>query len=221
MTLSKERIQELKDILEKKARKEISWEEAEEAARNLAGLAEVMYDCWVEEKRRERKLRESPKGFVLEGVGYTCAICHGSTREVGNWFDKWGIKCTTCQKAIDRKEIPPSLAKFRESWYSKWDLESRFNLNHHVLKKWVANGIIKARTILNENGRVHTQLFLLRDNKDFLPPKKMVESKLVSHEKDGQTWHRSEPWYRFVDPFEYLKGYKIMEHMQRTPIEKE
>jgi hypothetical protein len=60
------------------------------------------------------------------------------------------------------------------------------------------------------------QLFLIKDNKDTLPPKKMTESKMVKETKDGKDWYRSEPWYRFVDPFEYLKGYKIMDHMRQT-----
>lgn len=219
MALSDERIQEFKDLMEKKSGKEVCWEEAEEGARNLAGLANVLYDCYVKEKQREAKLQEFPKGYVLEKTGHTCAICWGSTREGENWYDKWGIKCNTCQGAINRKEIPPSLAKFRDSRYSKWDLERSFNLTTPVLNRWIKEGIIKARTVKTETGRVHAQLFLIRDNKDFLPPKKMVESKMVRFEKDGQTWHRSEPWYRFVDPFEYLKNFKIVDYMQYSKDE--
>ena len=213
-------IQEIKDMLEKDSGKEVTWDEAEEAMRNLTGLAEILYDHWVEDQRRKKRLLESPKGFVLDGVGYTCFICGSGTKAGENWYDKWGIKCTTCQKAIDRKEIPGSLAKFKDSWYSKWELESRFNLKTVALKKWIKEGIIKARTVTGESGRPHVQLFLIKDNKDFLPPKKMTESHLVREEKDGQTWHRSEPWYRFVDPHEHLKGYRIMDYLRVVEAEK-
>lgn len=63
------------------------------------------------------------------------------------------------------------------------------------------------------------QIFLLCDNKGFLPPKKLTEPQMVREEKEGKTWHHLEPWYRFVDPFEHLKGYAIMDHMRATPAE--
>jgi hypothetical protein len=153
--------------------------------------------------------------LVEEGVGYTCFICGNHTQAGGNWYDKWGIKCTTCQRAIDRKEIPASLAKNKDSWYSKYDLESHFNLKGPILRDWIKKGIIKMRIITNDGKGVHTQLFLIKDNKDFLPPKKLVESHLVKETKDGKDWYHSEPWYKFVNPHEHLKGYKILEYIKK------
>jgi hypothetical protein len=216
MTYSKDLVQKTKKLMEEKSGKEVSEEEAEQATEQLARLAELLFDCWREDKRREKKLEEFPNGYTLDGVGYSCAICGSGTPKDGNWYDRWGIKCLICQGAINRKELPPSLAKSRDAWYTKFELERSFNLTTPVLKKWIKDDIIKVRNVMNENGRVHIQLFLLKDNKDFLPPKKMVESRSVSEEKDGQTWFRSYPWYRFVDPFEHLKGYRIMEYMQTT-----
>ena len=170
---------------------------------------------WKEkEKAREDKLKENPKGFHLEGAGYTCFICGDSTPEGDNWYDKWGIKCLVCQKAIDKKEIPASLAKFKDSWYSKYDIESSFNVKSPTLRKWIRDGIIKARTVSQYGEGVHTQLFLLKDNKDFLPPKKLVESHLVKEVKDGKEYQRMHPWYHFVDPKKHLKDYKIMEYLR-------
>lgn len=220
MKLSDERIQEIKNLLEEKGGREYTWEEASEAAYNMAGFAELIYDCWVEDQKRKKKLAESPRGFALDGVGYTCAICHQHTLDGGNWYDKWGIKCLTCQKAIDKKIIPGSCAKNEESWYSKYDLESRFNLDRHALKRFIKAGYLKPRVVPNESGRPHTYLFLLKDNKDTLPPKKLTESHLVKETKDGKDWYHSEPWYRFFNPHEYLKGYKIMDYLQVTNPEK-
>ncbi len=38
-------------------------------------------------------------------VGYSCFICGASTQKDENWYDKWGIKCTICQDAINRKKV--------------------------------------------------------------------------------------------------------------------
>jgi hypothetical protein len=195
----------------------LSNEEGEEYRQgkwSLEGLSKLMEDFKKEEARREEKLKENPKGFHLDGHGYTCAICHGSTHEGDNWFDKWGIKCLICQKAIDDKEIPGSLAKDRESWYSKYDLESCFNLKSATVRSWVKKGILKSRTISYYGKGIHYELFLIKENKDFLPPKKMVKSRLVSEVKDGKTWSHSEPWYKFVDPHKHLNGYKIMDYLK-------
>lgn len=126
----------------------------------------------------------------------------------------------TCQKAIDKKIIPATAAKYRDSWYSKYDLESRFNLDYHALNKFVTHGVLKPRIIPNDSGRPHAQIFLIKDNKDILPPKKLTESRTVKETRDGKEWFHSEPWYRFVDPNEYLKGYKIMNYLKVTHPEK-
>lgn len=215
MQLSNERIQEIKDLLEKEHGREFTWEEASDAAYRLAGLAELCYEHWKEDCRRKQKLQENPKGFKLDGVEYTCAICGNGTHEGENWFDKWGIKCSICQEAINKKEIPASLAKNKDNWYTKYDLQSSFNLKGPILRSWIKKGIIKSRIITCFGKGVHAEIFLIKDNDGFLPPKKMVDSKFVSEKhEDGSVWHRSEPWYRFVDPYEHLKGYKIMDHLR-------
>lgn len=185
----------------------------------MEGLAKLGEEFKEKEKLRAEKLLENPKGFHLEGRGYTCFICHDSTPEGDNWYDKWGIKCLVCQNAIDKGEIPASLAKNKESWYTKYDFESAFNVKSPTLRKWVKEGVLKSRTISHYGKGVHYELYLIKDNKDFLPPKKLIESHPVSEEKDGKIWSHQEPWYKFVDPFEHLKGYKIMNYMRLVPPE--
>lgn len=182
-------------------------------------MAKFMEEWKKKEKAREEKLKENPKGFHLEGAGYRCPICHDNTPEGDNWYDEYGIKCLVCQKAIDEGEIPASLAKDEDSWYSKHDLESRFNVKTPTLRKWIRDGIIKARTVSRYGQGVHVQVFLLEDNKDFLPPKNLTESQSVTERKDGKDWSRTEPWYRFVGAIENLKGYRIMEHLRVVPAE--
>jgi hypothetical protein len=219
MALSEDTVKKFQEIYKKEHGVELSYEEAEEASNNLAGLAEILLDSYFEDQKRKKRLEESPKGFQLDGVGYTCFICGSGTQAGANWYDKWGIKCTICQAGVDRGEVPAWAAAHKDGWYSKYDLESRFGMTTPILKKWMEEGIIKARAITRESGRAHAQIFLLCDNKDFLPPKKLTESHMVKETKDGQDWFHSEPWHRFVDPFEHLKGYKIMEHMRIVPPE--
>jgi len=216
MELSHERIQEMKDLLGKEKGREFTWEEASEAAYGLAGYAQIVYGFVMEDGRRKKKLEEFPDGYKLDGIGYTCSICKNGTHQNENWYDKWGIKCTLCQKAIDRKEIPASLAKNEDDWYSDYDIKSSFNVDRHVLKRWVKEGVLKARTVSNDGKGIHVQLFLIKDNKDTLPPKKMLKSQMVKETKDGKDSYHLEPWYKFVDPVKHLKGYKIMNHLKVT-----
>lgn len=218
--LSEETIKEFQELYKKKYNIDLPHDEAAESARNLIGFVKLCCDLSEEEAQRKKKLEEFPKGFKLDGVGYTCHICGRGTLAGENWYDKYGIKCSVCQASINRKEIPGSLAKNHESWYSKYDLESRFNITAPVLRSWIKKGLLKPRTVTTENKRPYYQLFLIKDNKDFLPPKKMTESQSVKETRDGKEWHHFEPWYRFVDPYEHLKGYKIMDHVEFVKSDK-
>jgi hypothetical protein len=167
----------------------------------------------------EKKLDENQKGFHLDGTGYTCAICGEATPKDDNWYDKWGIKCLVCQWAIDHKGIPPSLAKNKDSWYKKYDFERYFNVRTQTLNKWVRNGVVKARRVSKYGEGVHTEVFLIKDNKDFLPPKKLLESKRGRVLVDGKEEVRMLDWYCFGDPKEILKNYKIMDYLRIVPPE--
>ncbi len=186
---------------------------------NLGRMAKFMDEWKEEEKRREDKLKANPKGFHLEGRGYTCFICGDSTPEGDNWYDKWGIKCLVCQKAIDVGEIPASLAKFKDSWYKEFEFDYYFNVKTPTLRKWIKEGLVVPRIITRYGTGVHAQIFLVKENKDFLPPKKLVESKGVTEIRDGKKWYTTAKWYQFGDPFVHLKGYKIMEHLRIIPPE--
>jgi hypothetical protein len=186
---------------------------------SLERLGTLMEEFKKHEEELAEKLKANPNGFILEGAGRRCAICHNSSREDGSWYDKYGIKCLVCQKAIDEGEIAASLAKDEDSFYTKYDLEHLFNLKGPTLRKWVKDGLIKARNISRYGQGVHETIFLMEDNKGFLPPKKILKSHSVNEVKDGQTWTHMEPWYRFVDPFKHLKKYGIIKHMRVVPPE--
>ncbi len=214
MSLSKKAIEDYKNIIQKERNIEITYEEASDGANRMLGLIELLMKFKVEEDARKEKLKEFPKGFELGGRGRTCFICKDSNYGDGtNWYDKYGLKCMSCQASIDRGEIDPELIKDDKDWYSKYDLESIFNLKAPTLRSWVKQGILKERSLMGFGNRAHVRLYLIADNKDFLPPKYMVKPEIVRYEKDDKVYSTLEPWYKFVDPHEHLKGYKIMDYV--------
>lgn len=186
---------------------------------NMERMAKLGEEFEEQDKARAKKLEENPKGFHLDGVGYTCAICRDNTPKGDNWYDKWGIKCLVCQWAIDHNEIPASLAKNEDSWYRKYDFEKYFNVKGPTLSKWVRNAVLKARTVSRYGKGVHTEVYLIKDNKDFLPPKKLLESKRGKTIEDGKEVVRHHPWYCFGDPMEIIKDYKIVNYLRVVPPE--
>ena len=211
--LSEEQIKEFQALYKKNFGEEISSEEAADSARRLLMLVKICRDGWIEEYKRKERLKESPKGLLLEKMTY-CAVCGPLGYPEQVWYDKWGIKCLTCQAAVDKKIIPGNVAKDQDGWYSQSDLEYRFNIDRHTMKKFIKQGILKPRIIPDSTGNPHAYLFLLKDNKDVLPPKNLTEPQRVIEIKDGKEWSHTEPWYKFFDPHKHLKGYKIMDHLR-------
>lgn len=103
-------IQEIKSILEKQHGREFTWEEARQAMWDLQMFARIAYEAASEELRREKLLKEQPKGFHLDKSG-TCKICGNITSNENSWYDKYGLKCMPCQNAVNAKIIPGSVAK--------------------------------------------------------------------------------------------------------------
>jgi hypothetical protein len=218
MEPSDEHIQETKNLLEKEHGREFTWEEARKAVWDLQTLARIAIEMATEEFRRQKLLKESPKGFHFDRTGYSCQICGDSASEENSWYDKYGLKCMTCQKAINQKIIPGSIAKNKESWYSKYELESYFNIKGAFLTKCVKSGFLKDRIIPGIEKKVHLQLFLMKDNKDVLPPKKLLHSKTVKVERNGKEYFTSEHWYEWIDEAlaKKLAKYRIIECLKET-----
>lgn len=205
---------ELKKLLEKKQGREATDQELFEAEHWLRGYAELMLDLGIKEAKRQKKLEANPKGFHLEGEGYSCFICGGSISSEQTWYDKHGIKCLTCQSAIDKKIIPASVASDKDSWYSFYDLEHHFFVNRYGVKRWIKEGLLKPRIIPVTDGGVHYQFFLIKDHEGILPPKKLTEWPIVKEQRGGEDFYHSEPWVQHADPIEVLKGYKILDYMK-------
>jgi hypothetical protein len=209
--------QKLKEFLEKEYGRVVSDEEVSKSTDFIHILADIMVSNTLEQARRLTKLEEYPKGFHLDKTGYTCIICDRAASGENSWYDSNGLKCMACQQAINKRIIPVSVAKNKDSYYTSFQLDLGFNLDWKIRRRWVKQGLLKDRIIPGKDGKgVHLQLFLLKDNKGFLPPPKKLGTggwvkKITPHGGEEYAFY---PWYYFVDPIEHLKEYGIVQYLR-------
>ncbi len=213
METTNERLLEIKEILEKEHGREFSLDEAQDALNRINVLAQIIADAAIEKCEWENKLRKYPKGFHLERSS-TCMICGSSKQGDELWYDKYGIKCIICQKAIDKKIIPVVLMKNTNNWYNSIEMEIYFGIKAPQIRKLIKQNKLKARTILRENGKVYFQVFLIKDNKGFLPPKTILKTTGVKEIIDGQEWIIWKPWYKLVNPQTHLSKYQVVDFLK-------
>lgn len=223
MKNSDKRVLEMKAMLEEEHGREFSLEEAQSAHNKFEALSEIAHTLATEEMKRRRLLAESPDGYMTKGNG-VCQICRNPISNKDSWYDKFGFKCLICQEAIKNKVIPNSVAVDKESWYSKEELKSYFNFNSRDLIKFAKNQILKSRIIYNNEDRIHLQLFLMKDNKGMLPPKKLLKSRTVHTVENDKHYLRLEMWYEFLDEklAKQLRKYPILQYLETSfarPIE--
>lgn len=168
--VSDEGVKKFQELFEKEYHKKLTWDEARESAENLVGFVGLIMDISREENIRQERLKKEPKGFHLEGT-YTCCVCGVSISNEETWYDKYGTKCLICQRAVDKHVIPGSVCKNKDSWYSTWDLQNKYNIRFQTARKMMREGKLKARIIKDESGRPHCYVFLIKDNPNFLMKK--------------------------------------------------
>lgn len=169
MNFKPELVAQMKAILAEKSGKEITDGEAQEALRSLAELAKLGLEMYEEDVRRKKKLEAEPDGFVLSGGAYSCKICGYATE--GNWYDKYGISCMACRDARRKRIIPVAAYKSRDNWYAMWELEDTFGVKSATVRKFIRKGKLKVRVVENDRHHAPYYLFMISDNKDFLPKK--------------------------------------------------
>lgn len=98
----KKQVDGMRAILEKQHGREVSSEEIESALRSIKALAGVFYELYAEESKKEELLKLNPKGYHLKDGG-TSLICGNYVEGEKTWYDKHGLKCIYCQKAINKK----------------------------------------------------------------------------------------------------------------------
>lgn len=220
MEYSHDEQEKIRKTLEQNNKRSITDFELKQTISFITMLAEMAIDITEIEFERKKKLETSPKGFHLDGGGHTCMVCHSIVAAENSWYDSYGIKCMACQTAINNKIIPPTLCQKPDSYYTEFDLDHCFALKGKILNSWIKGGLIVARLIPGLSKGIHTRLFLLKDNKEFLPPKYLVTSQRAVEEKDGKKEYLfGVPWYRMLsDPIAHLKGYGIAAYLKRIDL---
>lgn len=103
MALSDDEIRKFKEVWKKDYGQDITDEEAQEYSARLADFFLLLMEIDSLDRKRKEKLKKFPKGFHVEGEGYTCLICFKVISNEETWYDAYGIKCLNCQRALDRK----------------------------------------------------------------------------------------------------------------------
>lgn len=162
MRLSDDAIKEFKDIYKEKNQKELSDAEASEAAHGLVGLVEIFWKMAQKDGVRKRRLEKEPDGFPVDGH-YSCLVCGQSIDETNGWYDWYGQTCLLCRKAIQNGIIPTFVCTEYDSYFKTWQFE-KFGLKSPTVRKMVRNDELKARIVLDENGKPHEYIFLKKEN---------------------------------------------------------
>lgn len=161
--ISKERLDELRKLMEEKSGKTYTDAEVFDAGQKLVGLVKIAYEVTAEDMKRDKKLKENPKGFHLEGK-YSCRLCHAGVADNETWWDKLGVKCMLCQQAYWDGVIPSFVFQNSDSYYSMWELKKYFGLHPQAVRKMIKEDSVHARAILNQEGKVHEYIVLKKEN---------------------------------------------------------
>lgn len=178
LTPTEEDIEKFKELLKKEhPDKQFSDSEARESAQSLLNLVSVLWDCWRDEEMRKKRLEKEPKGFMLED-GRTCCICRETSNQI--WYDKHGMKCMSCQNALNKRIIPVSACKNEDNktFFTSYDLQRDLELHSSTIRKMIREKKLTPRNIPTENGQgTHYQIFLKKENASFLESLVKVKTK--------------------------------------------
>ncbi|TSC72623.1 MAG: Uncharacterized protein G01um101438_340 [Parcubacteria group bacterium Gr01-1014_38] len=191
-TVTEKSLAEFKRIYKKEYGKDIGDAEARDAAQRLLDVFKLLLDVDKKERARQLKLKESPKGYHLTDGTYSCCVCGKQVSGEGSWYDKHGIKCLLCQRAVEQRKIPVSVCTNKDSWYATWELAYYYKLKSPTIRKLVRNGTLKARIVPHENGSPYFSVFLVKDNLGVLQPKPKpkivhVDERTITVESPGLT----------------------------------
>jgi hypothetical protein len=148
MELTEKEYAEFKSICKKQGIQYETEVEYREAANNLFRFVKLSYDLAKEHYAWEKRLENEPKGFAIKSNGRSCCLCHDSVNgEV--WYDKWGMKCMTCQAALNKKIIPGYVFKDSDNnrHITASKLQWKYGLHAQTIRKLINNGTLKPRII--------------------------------------------------------------------------
>lgn len=184
-------IQEFKDIA-KKDGKDVTDEEAKEAAWGLIRYAELVYEVARRQVKLKARLRKEPDGFPVDGQ-YSCLVCGNGINEQNGWYHTGGQRCLVCHKAVLDGTIPTFIFDNRDSYFSVWALSRILEKKNVTIYKMVRQGELKARIVLNENSKPHEYIFLKKENpgiREYYNPVRKSHDR--NRNKKHKIWAREE-----------------------------
>jgi hypothetical protein len=178
MKISKERLEELRQICKKDFNTDLTDQELHDVAFNLVGYYDALSRFYWEDMEVELAILKNPKGLPASGKrGGNCQICGTQIDEKTGWQDKWGFKCLDCQRAVDKKQIPGYVCQDHGSWYGgAQGLSERFNLPKKTINAYIKQGKLKSRDLKDEQGNTYLKIYLLADNESVFGKYKVSEA---------------------------------------------
>lgn len=164
MQFTQKQIDEFKTVWKEVYKQDLNDEQAAEYARQIVGFMGHMLNIAERVHQWDERLKELPQGFALLDKGtYNCSICYDRASGEEGWYDRFGIKCLPCQKAVEDGVVPGEICKDNDLWYSISDLKTNFNLHHTTVRKMIREKNLVAR-IIKRNGRDHFFVFMKTEN---------------------------------------------------------
>lgn len=177
MAITDQSLQKYKEILERDSKRKWSDDEVREASERLTRFASLLIDIFLEEKKKEKKLKEFPNGYHLEDRDgqYHCRICYRYIGGKDTWYDKYGLKCMDCQRNIDQGVIPGEICKDEDLWFKGWQLKSDLGIHPQTAKKLERESKLKVRELKDTEGKTYFRVYLVNENTEFLKTVKWKE----------------------------------------------
>lgn len=108
--------------------------------------------------------------------GPVCTVCRK-----GNAQEK---TCAGCAGAISQKTIPAYIVNYPAGYYTEDEMRAAFNLTPGTIDRFVQAGLLKER-IIPLPAKQQWRIFLLKDNKGFLPPHKRLRRGRILQKTDS------------------------------------
>ncbi len=168
MKISKERLEELRQIYKNDFNADLNDQELHDAAFNLVGYYDTLSKMAFKDIQDHLRLEKEPDGWAISAEWGTCNFCGLYMSMQESWFDKFGYKCKFCQRALKEGVIPSSVCRNKGRRFSFDDLKDMFGIHQNTARSLIRKGDLKARVILNDVGKAHFTVFLREDNYQFL-----------------------------------------------------
>lgn len=187
MEKSKELVEKMKNIYKKKG-EEITDEKAEESANHLVSLVNFIFEISKEESARKSRLKREPDGFPVD-VSYSCAVCRNSINEKTGWYSKYGKTCFYCLRALKDKVIPTYILDDNDTHFDMSSLNYVFKIKTITAKKYIKEGKLIPRIILDDEGNPYHYIFLKKENPWLIRKYSPVRKSYDRHRhKDIRRW---------------------------------